>query len=137
MSNAENNFHAEMLLPAQHGLIKMPTEGNENEPVYLTLYSTLQGKGMTLTATLNGESISTRIVASPRSSLTEYEQWLDQYFSTVIESAISSGDDDNDSLVLSEEWSYLTNPLNADTDFDGLTDDDEINNNSYSNQSKK
>ena len=77
------------------------------------------------------ENQSVRIVASPRSSLTEYEQWLDQYFSTVIESAISSGDDDNDSLVLSEEWSYLTNPLNADTDFDGLTDDDEINNNSY------
>ena len=66
----------------------------------------------------------------PQGSLTEYEQWLDQYFSTVIESAISSGDDDNDSLVLSESG-RIAEAVNADTDFDGLTDDDEININSY------
>ena len=131
MSNAENNFHASSTLPAEHGFIKMPTEGNETNQVNLTLYSTLQGKGMTVTATLQGESVSTRIIASPRSSLTDYEKWLDQYFSTVKEGAILNGDEDNDSLVLSEEWSFLTNPLSADTDADGLTDDDEINNNSY------
>ena len=40
----QDNFHAATALPAQHGLIKMPTEGNETNQVNLTLYSTLQGK---------------------------------------------------------------------------------------------
>ena len=71
---------------------------------------------MRLTATIQGQSISTNIVASPRSSLTDFEQWVDQYFSTILTSAISSADEDNDTLSLAEEWTYRTNPLNADTD---------------------
>ena len=131
MSNNEANNHSEDDKPTGLGLIEMPADGNKTNQVNLSLFSTLQNKSMRLTATIQGQSISTNIVASPRSSLTDFEQWVDQYFSTILTSAISSADEDNDTLSLADEWTYRTNPLNADTDGDGLEDADEINNSNY------
>ena len=122
-----NVNHATIALPAKTSMLNGRFDYNESSQVNLILNSTLQGKGMTLTATLNGESISTRIIMSKQSVLTEEELWLDQHFSTILKSSISALDEDNDTLTLAQEWNSRTNPLASDTDADGLADDYEIN----------
>lgn len=50
--------------------------------------------------------------------------WETYWFGSTEKSA--NNDDDNDSLILIDEYRHNTNPLNSDTDSDGLSDGDEI-----------
>ena len=122
-----NMNHAVGSVPSGSHLLQGTSDYNETSQIKLVLHSGLKGKGLTLTATLNGQSVSTQIEASKRSVLTEEELWYDQYFDTIIKPSILTSDEDNDSLTLAQEWENRTNPLNADTDGDGLNDDYEIN----------
>ena len=121
-----NVNHAVDSLPSGSLLLQGKLDYNETSQIKLILHSGLKGKGLTLTATLNGQSVSTQIEASKRSVLSEEELWYDQYFDTIRKPSILTSDEDNDSLTLAQEWENRTNPLNADTDGDGLYDNYEI-----------
>jgi hypothetical protein len=105
-------------------------------PVNFTLRSTLQGGSMKLNASalINGVKTksSVKLLSFQRVPITEREQWMDQHFYTVWESAIDWNSDDQsegydgDGLTNAEEWQYRTNPFLSDTDGDGLADKVEI-----------
>ena len=126
MNNGNMN-HAVDSLPPDSLLLQGASDYNETSQIKLILHSGLKDKALTLTATLNGQSVSTRIEASKHSTLSEEELWYDQYFDTILKDSISTADEDNDTLSLAQEWQSRTNPLNADTDGDGLRDEYEIN----------
>lgn len=54
--------------------------------------------------------------------------WLERYGITVNSRKDIFKDHDNDGLDLKDEYKYLTNPLQADTDQDGYSDGDEVKN---------
>jgi 6-phosphogluconolactonase (cycloisomerase 2 family) len=94
----------------------------------VALYSSLRGKGARLFAYWNDQNVSTRVMASGRTTLSEKEKWLDQYFYSTNYVIASTDDNDSDQLFDYEEWNYRTNPREPDTDDDNLTDWDEIKN---------
>ena len=105
---------------------------NQSDQVTLTLRSALRDGNATLRAStlINGveTNASVKLIAFQRVPLTDREVWMDQYFDTVLESAVDwNADHDLDSLTNQTEWTYRTNPFLSDTDGDGLADVVEIN----------
>lgn len=105
---------------------------NQSDQVTLTLRSALRDGNATLRASalINGAetNASVKLIAFQRIPLTDREVWMDQYFDTVLESAVDwNADHDSDSLTNQAEWTYRTNPFHSDTDGDGLADVVEIN----------
>ena len=84
-------------------------------------------------ATLGGVDLRSEILIRPssRNVLSSKEKWLNKYLdSFMLKDTTGWGDtedNDTDGLSNSQEFLYGTNPLDVDTDLDGLTDRAEVN----------
>ena len=84
-------------------------------------------------ATLGGVDLRSEILIRPssRNVLSSQEEWLNKYLdSFMAKDGTGWGDtedNDTDGLSNSQEFLYGTNPLDVDTDLDGLTDRAEVN----------